>query len=220
MLQSQSDNMNKSIAKNKQVGTREIWLTAAYELLIKSGVDSVKIKTMAEHLGLARSGFYWHFTDRSALLDALIDYWETTNTGLLVAQTNVYAETITEAMLNLFDCWHDESKFDPRLDLAVRNWARNDPKLLVRLDSADKQRIEAITNMFMRFSYKKSDAQVRSRCVIYTQIGYISMQVVDNHEERISRVPHYVEVFTGLTPSQSEFARFKSRYGFIESKAV
>jgi hypothetical protein len=61
-------------------------------------------------------------------------------------------KTITEAVLNLFDCWHDESKFDPQLDIAIRNWARNDGVLHLRLERADKQRIEAIATMFERFN--------------------------------------------------------------------
>jgi len=200
----------------KHPGTRDAWFNAGYELLTECGVDAVRIKTLAERVKLTRSGFYWHFKDHNALLDALVEFWEASNTGLLIAQSEAYAETITEGMLNLFDCWHDESKFDPQLDLAIRNWARSDSDLRVRLDSADKQRIETVTTLFRRFNFSEEQAQVRGMAVIYTQIGYISMQVTDDKEMRISRVPHYVEMFTGLAPSASEFARFKSRHGYTK----
>jgi len=99
-----------------------------------------------------------------------------------------------------------------------RNSARSDSDLRVRLDSADKQRIEAVTTMFRRLHFSEEQAQVRGMAVIYTQIGYISMQVIDDKEMRVSRVPHYVEMFTGLAPSESEFARFKSRHRSTKSR--
>ena len=86
-------------------GSEDLWIDAAYALLVESGVKSVKVMTVAKALGLSRTSFYWHFPDRDALLDALIRRWRERNTANLVAQTELYAASITEAVLNLFDCW-------------------------------------------------------------------------------------------------------------------
>ena len=192
--------------------TKEAWLAAAYETLTQNGVDAVKIMPLAERLGMTRTGFYWHFKDRNALLEAMILAWEEKNTGNLVAQTNAYAETITEAMFNLFDCWLDETLFDARLDLAIRNWARNDADLQVRLEKADAARAKAIAAMFERFGYSETQAEVRAMSIIYTQIGYISMQISEDWQGRIARMPDYIEVFTGIRPTPSEIQRFKARH--------
>lgn len=192
--------------------TKEAWLAAAYETLTQNGVDAVKIMPLAERLGMTRTGFYWHFKDRNALLEAMILAWEEKNTGNLVAQTKAYAETITEAMFNLFDCWLDETLFDARLDLAIRNWARNDADLQVRLEKADAARAKAIAAMFERFGYSETQAEVRAMSIIYTQIGYISMQISEDWQGRIARMPDYIEVFTGVRPTPSEIQRFKARH--------
>lgn len=197
---------------NRQRGSETVWLDAAYEVLTESGVEAVKVMPLAKKLGLTRTGFYWHFADRDALLEAMVRRWEKKNTGNLIQQTNAYAESITEAMFNLFDCWLDPELFDSRLDLAIRNWARNDSSLQKRLDSADQQRSAAVGAMFKKFDYTDAQAEVRSMSIIYTQIGYISMQVSENWDERVSRMPDYIEVFTGKAPAQSEFDRFKSRH--------
>ncbi|MCP5074534.1 MAG: TetR/AcrR family transcriptional regulator [Rhodobacteraceae bacterium] len=201
-------------AKNtvRQRGSEDLWLNAAYDVLTESGVEAVKVMPLATRLGLTRTGFYWHFKDRDALLEAMVRRWEERNTGNLIARAEAYAESICEAMFNLFDCWLDETLFDARLDLAIRNWARKDPRLQVRLDEADGLRSAAIENMFRTFDYSDLQAQVRSMTVIYTQIGYISMQITESWQVRIARMPEYVEVFTGQTPSKSEVERFQARH--------
>ncbi|KUJ77998.1 TetR family transcriptional regulator [Ruegeria marisrubri] len=198
---------------SKQGVTESAWLNAAYDLLTESGVEAVKVMTLAKKLGVSRTGFYWHFKDREELLEAMVRRWEEKNTGNLVARTEAYAETIVEAMFNLFDCWLDDDLFDARLDLAIRNWARNDPKLQRRLDNADRVRQEAVTKMFLRFGFKAEQAHVRAMTVMYTQVGYISMQIEENRETRIANMPDYVEVFTGVRPRESDISRFMCRHG-------
>jgi len=196
----------------KQRGSENIWLKAAYEVLTESGVEAVKIMSLAERLKLTRTGFYWHFKDREALLEAMIQRWEKKNTGNLITRTSAYAESISEAMFNLFDCWLDDDLFDARLDLAIRNWARVDPDLQLRLNKADKLRSEAIAAMFQRFGYSEVQAEVRSMTIIYTQIGYISMQITEDWQHRIAKMPNYMKVFTGHAPPQSDIDRFKARH--------
>lgn len=65
--------------------SERMWLDAALDLLLEAGVDGVKILPLAKRLGLTRTGFYHHFRDREALLDAMIKRWEDKNTGNLVA---------------------------------------------------------------------------------------------------------------------------------------
>ena len=197
--------------------TQDHWLNAAYELLVESGVESVKIGALAQKLDVARTGFYWHFKDREALLHAMIERWEQKNTGNLIARAGAFSETIIEAILNVFDCWLDESLFDARFDLAIRNWARNDADLQKLLNTADAQRLDAISRMFQRFGYSEQQALVRSKTVIYTQIGYISMKVVDDLEVRYRAISDYVEVFTGQVPSPTDIQRFVSRHSHKQS---
>ncbi|MEP1765391.1 MAG: TetR/AcrR family transcriptional regulator [Sulfitobacter sp.] len=189
-------------------GSKTIWLNAAYDLLIRGGIDAVKVMPLAKRLNMTRTAFYWYFEDIDALHRAIIARWEDQNTGHLVARCRADADTICAALFNLMECWLDPSLFDGQLDLAIRNWARVDGDLQRRLDAADARRIQAVAEMFQRFGYTKEQAEVRSLTVIYTQIGYISMQITENREQRLARVPHYVELFSGVQPSPADVARF------------
>lgn len=194
-------------------GSQEAWLAAAYESLLESGVDAVRILPLAKKLGLSRTSFYWFFKDREELLGALLSRWREKNTGNLVRQSEAYAETIAEAMLNVFDCWFDSGLFDARFEFAVRSWALQSPAILAEVQSADRQRLDALAQMFVRFGEDEAHADVRARTVYLVQIGYISMQTEEEISARRKRIPGYVEIFTGQAPEQRELDRFFSRHG-------
>lgn len=208
-------NKTEQDSGNKKSGWRgsaELWLDAAYTMLVESGIESVKVMPLAKALNMSRTSFYGHFKDREALLDALIRRWQEKNTGNLVTQTEVYAETITEAVFNLFDCWIDSELFDARMDFAVRNWAQQAPELKKILQQTDKDRITAIRSMFARFGFNEEQADSRAHTVYYTQIGYISMMVDEAIPERLKKMPAYVENYTGSNPAENEIARFMARH--------
>lgn len=192
-------------------GSREIWLDAAKRALILTGVDGVKIQPLANGLNISRTSFYWFFKDRSALLSALLAEWEAKNTGAFTEACGAYAQTISEAVLNLIVVFQDETLFEPQLDFAIRAWAHQSKTVATRVHAADKLRLDAIRAMFERFDIKGEEADVRARTVYLTQIGYISMQVKETAEVRISRAPSYVKTFCGQDPTGNELARFHAR---------
>lgn len=192
-------------------GSREVWMDAARQALICSGVDAVKIQPLATQLQIARTSFYWFFKDRNALLDALLKEWDTKNTGAFIEACGAYAETISEAVLNLIAVFHDEALFDPQFDFAIRGWAHKSDVTAAQVHKADETRLGAIKSMFSRFGFVEDEADVRARTVYLTQIGYIAMQVSEANTIRMARVSGYVKTFCGQTPSPSELARFYAR---------
>lgn len=194
-------------------GSREGWLDAAYAALVGEGVDAVKIMPLAERLKLSRTSFYWFFKDRDELLSALAEMWEARTTTPLVDSTRAYAETETEAMLNVIGCFLRSETFDARLEFAMRGWGLKDPAILARITEADQRRIEALARMLEHWGHSPQDADVRARTVYLVQIGYISMQVEETLETRLTRIPHYVEIYTGHPPAEREMARFRARFG-------
>ena len=134
-------------------GSQEGWLEAAYDALLESGVESVKIQPLAKRLNLSRTSFYWFFKDREELLAALVARWRDKNTGNLIRQAEAYAETVAEAMLNVFDCWLDRSLFDSQFEHAVRSWALQSSDIRDEVREADEKRLDALYRMFLRFGH-------------------------------------------------------------------
>lgn len=193
----------------------ESWLNAAYEALKESGVDAVRIQPLAKKLKLSRTSFYWAFEDREALLQALIEQWKNKNTGNLVARTEAYAESITEAILNVFDCWLDARLFDSQFEFAMRSWALQSAEVAQDIAEADALRIAALKIMFDRFGFEGRAAETRARSIYLTQIGYISMKTVEPLEYRLKFIPEYLKIFTGREPESRELDRFFSRHQLV-----
>ena len=186
--------------------TRADWLALAMEVLISDGVDQVKVLSLGERLGVSRSSFYWYFSSRKNLLDALLDGWEQTNTKAIVAATAAPADTITGAVCNLFRCFLDTRLFDPQLDFAIREWSRRSARVRRIVDQADEARLTAIIGMFARHGYAGTDAEVRARTLYYMQLGYYALKLHEPLEKRLSLVPAYLKSFTGKKARPQEIA--------------
>jgi AcrR family transcriptional regulator len=204
--------MNSTGSERGWRGTPEVWLDAAYELLVEGGVEAVKVMPLAERLGLSRTSFYWHFPDREALLAGLVTRWQARNTANLVSRCETPADTITEAMLNLFDVWVDRALFDSRLEFAMRTWSLTDSAVSAAMAEADATRIAALTALFLRFGYPATEADTRARTLYLTQVGYIALKSRESFAVRMGRIPAYVLTFSGVAPSEAEIERFLARH--------
>lgn len=204
--------MDQTLDRTGWRGSADVWLEAAVEALLEGGVEAVRIQPLARRLNLSRTSFYWFFKDREALLAALVERWRRKNTGNILARAEAYAETVAEAMLNVFDCWYDTDLFESRFEFAIRSWALQSPSLLAEVQAADRQRLEALARMLMRFGEDAVMADVRARTIYLTQIGYISLQAREDTALRLRRIPVYVEIFTGRAPEPRELDRFLARH--------
>ncbi|HSF95712.1 MAG TPA: TetR/AcrR family transcriptional regulator [Thermohalobaculum sp.] len=188
--------------------TREDWLRLAGETLVGRGVSQVKVLTLANQLGVSRSSFYWYFRSRKDLLDQLLARWEQQNTRAVLDHAARPAGNICRAVMHLFECFIDPAQFDPRLDFAVREWARRAPEVRKRLDAADAARANAIRDMFLRHGYEETEAFTRARIIYFMQIGYYALVENEPFETRFSMLEPYLVSFTGELPDPAEMAAF------------
>jgi AcrR family transcriptional regulator len=190
--------------------TRDDWLDLALSALALEGVDHVTVLNLSERLGVSRSSFYWYFKNRDELLDALLDRWDRLNTRSIVAQAEEPAATVTEAVCNVFRCWVNPAIFSPRLDFAVREWARRTAYVCKALDRSDRVRTEALRALFTRFGYDDEDAFVRARVLYTMQIGYYALDLREPIETRLKLTLHYLKAFTGVDPGEAEIDAFRA----------
>ncbi len=141
---------------------RSMWIDEGLRALAAGGPDAVRIDLLAKTLGVTRGGFYWHFEDRSALLDEMLDTWERTSTDevlqLVEAEGGDARRKIRRAGALTF------SRALLPIDLAVRDWSRRDPTVAKRLRRVDNRRMEYLRSLFSTFCSDKAD--VEARCVL------------------------------------------------------
>lgn len=184
------------------------WLNLAIRTLVDLGIDEVKIQVMAKKLDVSRSSFYWFFKSLQDLHDQLLQNWLQNNTAPIIERATRSAPTINRAILNVFECWVDVDLFDPKLDMAVRLWARRDKSVRAVVDEADRRRLNAMTAMYKRYGYCDEIAFIRARVLYYMQIGHFTLDPDETLEARTSHVPAYLLAFSGYEPSPQDIDLF------------
>ncbi|HKJ53151.1 MAG TPA: TetR/AcrR family transcriptional regulator [Gammaproteobacteria bacterium] len=185
------------------------WLQQALDIFVAEGIDAVRITRLADDLGVTRGSFYWHFDNRKDLIDALVSFWKDKNTPAVVRAAS-RAASLADGIFHFFETCIDAALFDPRLDLAIREWSRRSTVIRALLDDEDAARIEALRAFYARFGYSMPDALIRARVLYYSQIGFYALEFHEPLETRLDYTEAYYECFTGLKldPGQAdEFRR-------------
>lgn len=141
---------------------RSRWIEAGLRALAAGGPDAVRIEPLAKTLGVTRGGFYWHFADRRALLDEMLDTWERATIDEVIERVESQGGDPEAKLLRLFGL---TSSGVVAVDLAVRDWARRDQAVAERLRRIDNRRMEYLRSLFAALC---PDAdEVESRCLLY-----------------------------------------------------
>ena len=199
--------------------TRTDWLTAALDCLLEGGVDSVKITRLADRLGVTRGSFYWHFKDRAEVLEGLLEIWRRTNTHGIINAVAV-AKGPHDGVLGLFACWLDSDLYDPKLDMAIRAWAQGDAALLAQVRQADKDRLSAIAQMYVRGGQSLDQAVVSARNIYYMQMGYYALDVGESWDERVSYLGQYYQSYVGVPLDPAVEAAFHARMAPVRARVT
>ena len=72
------------MAERKRL-TASDWTAAALEALVEGGLAAVAVEPIAARLGASKGSFYWHFSNRDALLEAVLLRWEQVHTEEIIA---------------------------------------------------------------------------------------------------------------------------------------
>jgi AcrR family transcriptional regulator len=149
---------------------RERWVDEGLRALTDGGPDAVRIEALAKELGVTKGGFYWHFADRRALLEEMLDAWERTLVDDVIMEVESVGGSGRSRLHDLFARGTSASEFLP-LELAIRDWARRDPAVLARLNRVDNRRMEYLRSLFADFVTDRTEVEARSFLVCCVWIG-------------------------------------------------
>ena len=146
------------------------WIDAGLRALATGGPDAVRIEPLAQQLGVTRGGFYWHFRDRSSLLDAVLDTWERRSTDEVLERVeseggDARAKVRRAGMLTF------SAELLP-IDLAVRDWARRDAAVAKRLRRVDNRRMAYLRATIATFCPDPDEVEARSLLAFTLAIGH------------------------------------------------
>ena len=157
------------------------WIEAGLRALAAGGPEAVRIETLAVSLGVSKGGFYWHFDDRSALLEEMLDTWERVGVDEVIERVEGESGD-ARAKLRRLSAIAGSSDEGLRIDLAVRDWARRDKAVAKRLRRVDNRRMDYMRSLFGAFCPDQDDIEVR--CVVFYSLWIGSHFIAADHGAR------------------------------------
>jgi AcrR family transcriptional regulator len=160
---------------------RSRWIAEGLRALAAGGPDAVRIEPLAQALGVTRGGFYWHFDDRRALLDEMLDRWERVSIDEAIERVERPGGDASARLRRLFALASSSGEL-AKIDLAVRDWSRRDPAVTERLRRVDNRRMEYMRSLFGALFADEDD--VEARCTIVMSLFVGSHFIAADHEGR------------------------------------
>jgi AcrR family transcriptional regulator len=164
---------------------RTHWIDAGLRALAAGGPDAVRVETLARGLGVTKGGFYWHFKDRQALLDAMLAAWEERFVDEVISQVEAEGGDPRAKLRHLFALASDAGRPLLQVELAVRDWARRDPEVAEGLKRVDERRIGYLRELFAEIC--DDEDEVEARCLLVMSLFVGSHSVVADHRGRTRR---------------------------------
>jgi AcrR family transcriptional regulator len=149
---------------------RSTWIDEGLRALAAGGPDAVRIDMLAQALGVTRGGFYWHFHDRRALLEELLDTWERRTTEEVIDRVESQGGDV-RTKARRAGALTFSSELLP-IDLAVRDWARREPAVAERLRRVDNRRMEYLRSLFASVCPDEDDVEARCMLAFSVAIGH------------------------------------------------
>ena len=150
------------MAKQKTVRgiTKDEWLRAALDELGSGSVADISVQALARKLGISKSGFYWHFSDKSELLKELLDYWAHEITEVVTGNPRIRElgpeERLREAAEMIIDFGLD------RYEIGVRQWALRDDMAAKAVGKVNKMRLNFARGALSELGFSGDEREIRA----------------------------------------------------------
>lgn len=163
--------------------SRKDWIDYGLKLLGQSGVAAVRVEPLAKMLQVTKGSFYWHFKNREALLEAIVQEWVDRETNSIIQQVENAGGDANYKLLNLFELAVQDD--DATVENAIRAWATNDLKVAAVLAKVDQTRLEYTRDLFLELGFTPLEAQVRARLAYYSLVGEYT---IGTHRDLVDRL--------------------------------
>ncbi len=146
------------------------WTAAALDALAEGGLAAVAVEPLATRLGATKGSFYWHFTNRDALLTAVLERWERTDTEDVIAY--VEAEPAGPARLRalIAGAVGTRTGESARVELALQATAGH-PLVAPVLARVTRRRMEYLAAQFGEMGFPPDEAGRRGQLAYTSYLG-------------------------------------------------
>lgn len=169
--------------------TREDWIHAAQRMLVKGGIDSVRVDTLAKELKITRGSFYYHFESRDELLQGILSDWRARATEDVIHQLRNTRNSPGEQLRHLLELplHGNTAREAAATELGIRSWARRDKQARQAIDEVDNHRISYIEGLLMQVGCTETEARDRAHLIYAYQLSLSLVHPNEDAEDRTQR---------------------------------
>lgn len=154
--------------------TPDDWIDAARELIATSGIAALAVEPLARTLGVTKGSFYWHFSDRNALLTAVLERWERDGTEARIAASERLADP-RERLARLIDEVFADEGADRTINLAVLD-AGHDPLVQPVLRRTTARRLDHLQDCYRELGFDTRTARLWALQGYATYLGTLRLR--------------------------------------------
>jgi len=171
----------KAVAGRTQLDP-ERWIEIATDVLAKEGIAGLRVEVLAKRCGVTKGSFYWHFRDRQALLDAVLERWREGRIRDIEKTTTVQPGRELEQLHYAIEVYGaSRNRKGMAIELAVRDWARHDSRAASVVEAVDLYRLECTHRLFVAAGMTEASAKSRS-LLLYACVFGLSLMHYDRFD--------------------------------------
>jgi AcrR family transcriptional regulator len=156
----------------KQRLSAQDWELAALELMAEEGVAAVAVESLARRLGVTKGSFYWHFSQRDALIEAALKRWEDTDTHNLLARVESI-ENPGKRLRELFRLTSREMRSHKIYAALLK--AADHPVVAPVMDRVSHERMAYLARVFQQAGMDHESAEHRARLAYSAYVGLLQL---------------------------------------------
>ena len=160
---------------------RDSWIEEGLKALGVGGPDAVRIEKLAQALGVSKGGFYWHFEHRGALLEEMLDAWERLVIDRVIERVEAGGGDARAKLRRLSSLAGSRGEL-PRIELAIRDWARRDNAVARRVRRLDNRRMDYMRSLLRTII--ADEHQVELRCLLALSLWVANPLIAAEHGQR------------------------------------
>jgi AcrR family transcriptional regulator len=158
--------------QEKQRLSAQDWELAALELMAEEGVAAVAVESLARRLGVTKGSFYWHFSQRDALIEAALKRWEDTDTHNLLARVESI-ENPGKRLRELFRLTSREMRSHKIYAALLK--AADHPVVAPVMDRVSHERMAYLARVFQQAGMDHESAEHRARLAYSAYVGLLQL---------------------------------------------
>lgn len=154
---------------------REQWVGAALDALIEGGMEAIRVEKLARDLGVTKGSFYWHFKNRAALVEALLELWEEQGTTEVICALEAQDVSAQEKLMMLISvAWQDLDMIRAESILQAAA-ARNHGQVVEIHGRITRRRLEYTTSLYCEMGLGEEEATHWARMAYGLFLGTLQM---------------------------------------------